>query len=316
VRVLAGTVALVFAGVSVGFAGLSGAGVVRFGLGAGPPAAQAAELPEGVTQVRLRSGGLDRAYLLAAPPGPAPRPLLLLLHGVEGTPAGFAARTGLLELAAAGQAVVTVPAGWDPGDRRTAWNAGDCCWSAREQGRDDVAFLADVVADAARRAPVDTARVWVVGFSNGAMLGYRLACERPGLVAALVAVSGPRGVDCPAAGLSADPVPVLHLHGGADAAVPVGGLAWSQSLDTGLASVAASVAPFAAAAGCTGWATSARPGGIHRRYGVGCDPGAPVEVVLADRLGHRWTRDVAAHGLDETAYAVEWLQRLPIASAN
>jgi polyhydroxybutyrate depolymerase len=61
---------------------------------------------------------------------------------------------------------------------------------------DDAGLVAEVVADVAARTGADATRASVVGFSNGAMLGYRVACERPGLLAGLVAVAGARLVPC------------------------------------------------------------------------------------------------------------------------
>ena len=67
--------------------------------------------------------------------------------------------------------------------------------------------------------PVDPDRIYFAGHSNGAMMSYRYACERPGVVAAIVAVSGPLMIDrCDASGLK-----VLHIHGQLDNHVPVTG---------------------------------------------------------------------------------------------
>jgi polyhydroxybutyrate depolymerase len=78
-----------------------------------------------------------------------------------------------------------------------------------EEQVDDVGFVAALLDDLASRTAIDRTRVYATGFSNGAMMAYRLASERPDLVAAIAPVGGgmvlvrsePRA-----------PVPVMHIH--------------------------------------------------------------------------------------------------------
>jgi polyhydroxybutyrate depolymerase len=69
-----------------------------------------------------------------------------------------------------------------------SWNAGLCCGRARDTGRDDVAFLAAVQADVVARW--HPARVFYVGWSNGAMMVERLVVERPELTRRFVLAGG------------------------------------------------------------------------------------------------------------------------------
>ena len=103
-------------------------------------------------------------------------------------------------------------------DKRT-WNAGGCCGPAERENVDDVRYIEDFIRSMTEKYPVDTSRIYLMGHSNGAMMSYRFACERPGVVAAMVAVSGPLMVDhCSARGLK-----VLHIHGALDEHVPLAG---------------------------------------------------------------------------------------------
>lgn len=145
----------------------------------------------------------DRGYHLRLPDewdGRSPLPVLLHFHGWgrqgdlvirHSRIAGATRRRGVLLLA--------------PNGRGRTWNF----WRAES---DDVAFAAEVIEDAARRLPIDRSRIYVSGYSFGAAMAWRFACERGGL-AGLLAVSGtiPQDVACPAA-----PPAVRHVHGTSD----------------------------------------------------------------------------------------------------
>ena len=73
-----------------------------------------------------------------------------------------------------------------PGDRNFGLKYHD-----RERGRaqkntDDVGFIRAVFDDLARRVPIDRARIYATGMSNGAMMSYRLAVEAPEAVPPLL----------------------------------------------------------------------------------------------------------------------------------
>lgn len=159
--------------------------------------------------------GQPRGYWLHVPDGLlGPAPLVLALHALHQTPSTSRRATGLEALADRHGFVVAFPGG-----SYGSWNAGACCGRARDARVDDVAFLDEVVASVRSRVLVDSARIGVTGFSNGAMMSLRYACERAGTVAAAAVVAGPLAVDCRAAA----PVPVLALHGRADGVVPLAG---------------------------------------------------------------------------------------------
>jgi polyhydroxybutyrate depolymerase len=69
---------------------------------------------------------------------------------------------------------------------------------------------------------IDRRRVFAAGLSNGASMVYRLACERPELVAAVAPVSGtmsgPVANVCP----KGEPVSIIAMHGTEDPIVPYG----------------------------------------------------------------------------------------------
>jgi dienelactone hydrolase len=81
----------------------------------------------------------------------------------------------------------------------TAWNAGtstgptQCCAAATV---DDTSWLAGLPKAISARVPIDLKRVYIAGFSNGGMMAWKAACERPDVFAAAEVVSGSLLVPC------------------------------------------------------------------------------------------------------------------------
>lgn len=205
------------------------------------------------SRIVLSSG---RAYVLHVPPQlrSAPRlaegrPVLVFLHALLSDPADAAASTGFNRLADRDGVLVAYPEGV-----RRSFNAGLCCGESVTQGVDDVGFLTDVVHDLRARG---AGRISVVGFSNGAMMAYRLACERPDLVDTVGIMSGT--MEIPRCG---GKIRALHLHGEKDTAVPFDGAEYSERLQSFLRAVP--TIPGAA-------------------------PGSEIEIRKLIGYGHRWT---------------------------
>lgn len=169
-------------------------------VGAGPTVARA----------RAASGPPDhRPYTLLVSRAAGPRPLLLVLHGWRLDGAWMQHDTGLDVAVAHGYDVAYL----DGLDR--AWNAGTCCGTAPADHVDDVGYVRAVAAAVEAAHPVAPGEVYAVGFSNGGMLAWRLACDR--VVRAAVVVAGSLVAGCP------DPVTVLNIHGRDDRTVPYWG---------------------------------------------------------------------------------------------
>src|SRR5205085_2912776 len=113
-----------------------------------------------------------------------------VLHGGGNSVDDTVKTTGFDRAAADGDYMVAYPAG-----TRGEWNAGTCCGSAPSRKVDDVTFLTQVLDRLEQDYPVDRARVFVAGVSNGAMMAYRLACERADRVAGVGSVAGAVVVD-------------------------------------------------------------------------------------------------------------------------
>lgn len=185
----------------------------------------------------LRAGGDEVAR--AQPEGPVPSPLVaarpygtqvsshydearlaplvLFLHGYGDT-ADLAARTGLDRIVEEEGGIGLSPSGTVDRVGRRFWNGASGCCDLFRTGVDDVAYLSAVLDDAMARYRIDPRRVFVVGYSNGAFMAHRLACERATRITGIVAISGTNWLDVdrcdPAARIS-----VLQVHGDADQTV-------------------------------------------------------------------------------------------------
>lgn len=164
-------------------------------------------------------GYVNRPYRVFVPEGQAgdgSLPVVLVFHGGGGDIDGIV-RATLMDATAQKYGFLAVyPSGTSSriGHFRT-WNAGDCCGRASETEADDMAYIATVLDDLGEHYPVDRTRVYATGHSNGAMISWRLACERPDLVAAIAPNAGAVHFDRLSC-VKGPPVPVLAFHGTAD----------------------------------------------------------------------------------------------------
>ncbi len=138
----------------------------------------------------LTAGGLTRKYEVIAPTKPLAKsaPVIVMLSGIGATLAKEVPRDELTPYASADKAEIVYPVA-DHG----SWNAIGCCQYASAHNVNDLAFLKALVAkvDPKRARPI-----YLVGYSNGARLAYRVACTTPSLFNAYAMVKGGPMPDC------------------------------------------------------------------------------------------------------------------------
>ncbi len=168
-------------------------------------------------------GSADRPAQLVAPPNPvSPAPLLVLLHGYGQTGALVDQYLGVTAQAAERGLYVLLAEGVPEVSGEQRWDAGTSCCNFTPNPTDDVGYLSGLIDDAVATGAVDAERVYLLGYSNGGFMAYRMACDQADVIAAVAVLAG---ADVP----TSDPcepseaVSVLHLHGTADSLVPYAG---------------------------------------------------------------------------------------------
>lgn len=168
----------------------------------------------------------DRSYNIYVPENISGKkmPLLLALHGGFGNARSFERVININYVADRYGFIVVYPNGTEGTSKfmrnKRMWNSGNCCGVASKTNVDDVGFLARIIGDVVSKYNVDADRVYITGHSNGAMMSYRFACERPDLVAAAVIIAGQLTANkCDRPGN----VKILHIHGTSDRIVPLQG---------------------------------------------------------------------------------------------
>ncbi len=160
---------------------------------------------------KLKFENLTRYYFVHIPPQKQQRYALVInLHGGGGQGRGQEEFSEMDKTADRYGFYVVYPNGTGKlHDRLLTWNAGECCGYAYEHHIDDVGFISQLLDTMIKDYPIDPARVYVTGMSNGAMMAYYLAEKIPDRIAAIAPVAG---------GLLPDtrkplkPMPIMHFH--------------------------------------------------------------------------------------------------------
>lgn len=231
---------------------------------------------------------VDRAVTMPGPAGArsalvhhprsaeAGAPLVLVLHGANGTGADAQRYLGWNALADRDGFVVAYP---DALDKR--WNAGLCCRPRDTVHVDDVAFLHDLRDRLIIEDQVNPGRVLGVGLSNGGMLSYAWACSRPGDLAAIGVVAGALAVPCPAP----EPLTVIAIHGTADTVLPLAG--GKGAFDVSYPALDEALMPFRTAAACPD-RPDVEVAGIATVATWRCPGGRAVVRDVISGVGHTW----------------------------
>jgi len=145
-------------------------------------------------------------------------PLLLVLHGFGVSSGLLIAKAGLNSVADQKKFAYLAPEGSRDALGRPFWNAGKSCCDLDHRGLDDVKRLRELLDANLSHASIDPKRVFVIGYSNGAFMAQRLACDVGDRIAGVVSVAGASpSPDLPCTQNSA--LSVLEIHGDADPVV-------------------------------------------------------------------------------------------------
>jgi polyhydroxybutyrate depolymerase len=232
----------------------------------------------------FQHAGGERAYLLRPGAAASKNALVLILHGRGGRGRFIERRASFDALAEEAGVVVAYPDAL-----HALWNDG--WWP--NAAADDVGFLSALAEELVREFRIDPARVYAAGFSNGAGMVHRLACETDRF-AAIAAVAGDMPSGLAQRCSNARPVSVLAIHGTDDRVVPYG------------AQLARTLAHWVAHDGCTG--------ATERTLLPDTDPGDGTRVRLDDHASCRDGARVALYTIEGGGHtwpgeAADWLRR-------
>lgn len=171
-------------------------------------------------------GGIKRTYkvhISAAYNNKLKTPVILNFHGGGGNADSQMKTTRMDEAADRKGFIAVYPDGTGKeflGRKFYSWNAGRCCGDAKEKNIDDVGFVSAILEKIKKDFNVDENRIFITGYSNGAQMAYRLACEMSDKIAAIAPIAAIGSFD------ACNPkraVPILHIDGTADTCSPYGG---------------------------------------------------------------------------------------------
>jgi len=195
-----------------GFLHAAGASATRSGPGnvSSTASTKVVKVATSTKTYSLTVGGLKRSYEVIAPVSGLPKsaPVIVMLSGYGASVSSEITRDQMVPYASSDQAEIVYPVAV-----KASWNAGGCCGYAHTHGVDDLAFMKALVpaVDPGHARPV-----YVVGYSNGGRLAYRVACTDRGLFDAYAAVKGGPSPDC----MVSKPVTIAQLASLDDTEVP------------------------------------------------------------------------------------------------
>ncbi len=240
----------------------------------------------------VQAGGRRRSYLLHLPPayaGGRDLPLVVVLHGGGGRAQGMVEITNFSVKADNAGFVAAYPNGTGRFTKRfLTWNGGNCCAYAFKNNVDDVGFIGALIEKLEWELKIDSRRIFVTGFSNGAMMTYRLGCELSDKIAAIAPVAGAFNVE-PCS--PKQPLSVVIFHGTADQHVPYEGGTPKKRLDPTPRvdkPVSYAVLFWAHHDGCSNEAEKEVRGSVVREVYDHCSRQANVELYTIKGQRHAW----------------------------
>ncbi len=115
-------------------------------------------------------------------------PLFVVLHAEDSNSVKTVSTSHFSELAEKNDFAVIYPEGKDG-----YWNAGKCCSNLSKEKKsppDDVGYIKQVIKNFSKYQPIDKTKIFVLGFSNGGMMSYRVGCEMADKITGIGVIAG------------------------------------------------------------------------------------------------------------------------------
>jgi len=202
-----------------------------------------------------------------------PAPLVVYLGGIGSTAQSEVTQLHATALAKNSGAVVAYPQ-----PVNGLWNAGGCCWGAKQ---DDIGFVSQVRSRVASLVSLDPKRQVLIGYSNGGMLAYDEACADRHWTA-IVAFGASLTTRCQ----PTHAFTITNVNGELDTVAPWNG-GWSGYARADMPPVWKIDQEFAVAFGCRG-PQHTRSGADEVYTYVRCRGGVYVRDIRVPGLRHHW----------------------------
>ncbi|MCF8463990.1 MAG: T9SS type A sorting domain-containing protein [Flavobacteriales bacterium] len=169
--------------------------------------------------------GANRQYIQYVPSiydGSESVPLVIVLHGLGDNMTNMS-QVGFRQVADTANFIVVTPEALidQMFTGSTAWNSGaGVAGFSLNADVDDVGFLNALIDTISDHYNIDQSRIFATGFSMGAFMSNRLACELSHRIASIASVAGTIGGTLTCA--PEQDVPVCHFHGTSDTQVGYG----------------------------------------------------------------------------------------------
>lgn len=164
--------------------------------------------------------GIERKYMLYTPEGVGENsPLVFMLHGYLSNSKNFMDYTDMNTAAEKyGYAVV-----YPQGIRDPANSTGGACWNSglTDSGNDDAGFLVALARYLQQTYGFNSSGTFAAGFSNGAFMMYKLACEAPDTFRAVASVAGAMSGGAWNERSDSASIGILQINGTNDSVVPI-----------------------------------------------------------------------------------------------
>lgn len=231
-------------------------------------------------------GGLMRTYRLYVPAvynGNNAVPVVLNLHGYTSNGLQQEQYGDFRTIADTANFIIAHPDGTFDATGNRFWNVFGL------SPVDDMGFLSALLDTIITHYNINTNRIYSTGMSNGGYMSHMLACSMGNRITAIASVTGTMTTSMKDNCMPSHPVPVMQIHGTADAVVPYTGSGVSLPIDTVVKywvnanhcnsiPVFTAVPDIAPADGCTAG---------HYLY-TGGDYGSTVELYKITGGGHTW----------------------------
>jgi poly(3-hydroxybutyrate) depolymerase len=250
--------------------------------------------------------GITRYYQVYRPYGlPANAPMLMMLHETSrNLPSNppIHGNYGWLPFADANKFLLVKPAAtYDPQSGQWNWNAYYLDPAFPPPPPDDSGFLRQLIVNLTAKYNLNPKRIYVAGFSSGAMMAERVGVEISDLVAAIVPVAGQivgqptLPITLPANPVA--PVAVQEWHGTLDTTLPPcnHGFTKYSGYAVRMATVDETFNYWAQGNVCTQFQTtqplclngSPNPS-VTGNDATGCSGNAAVQFIWEENYGHAW----------------------------